>query len=256
MKVRSNVKPVNEHPPFTVNAQSVSVVVDSLGKVLLLGSLLGLLFLSTACSSTTALQANFNSDTVGSPPASAQGTGTVALDPGAGSIVVVDAPAPGLAANKWVQITHPTTPSPQTGLRGIFSHFDGTGNYSLLVSLYIPSGTGAVTVQFEPFTEPNEYFGFMHLDFMPEGDVRVDDSAVRFGHFPRDQTFVLSVNLVITSGASSAHVALLGAGASGSQDVSINNPFAQQFGAVRFWMGFQWQGSFFADDILVTRSNP
>ena len=141
-------------------------------------------------------------------------------------------------------------------MRGLFSQFNGLGNYTLLTSLYIPSGTGAVTVQFEPFVEPNEYFGFMHLDFMPEGDVRVDDGPVRFGHFPRDQAFVLSVNLVITSTTATAHISLIGTGASGSQDVSVDPSLfsaAHQFGAVRFWMGFQWQGSFFADDILVTR---
>ena len=221
-----------------------------------LGSLLILLLLLTACNSTTVLLANFNSDNVGSPPGSTQATGTVSVDPGAGSVTVVPAPVATLPANKWVQISHPTTPSPQTGMRGLFSQFNGLGNYTLLTSLYIPSGTGAVTVQFEPFVEPNEYFGFMHLDFMPEGDVRVDDGPVRFGHFPRDQAFVLSVNLVITSTTATAHISLIGTGASGSQDVSVDPSLfsaAHQFGAVRFWMGFQWQGSFFADDILVTR---
>jgi hypothetical protein len=228
----------------------------SLSGALCLGSLLILLLLATACNSTTVLLANFNSDTVGSPPGSAQATGTVAVDPGAGSVTVVAAPAPALPANKWVQISHPTAPSPQTGMRGRFSRFDGLGNYTLLTSLYIPNGTETVTVQFEPFVEPNEYFGFMHLDFMPEGDVRVDDGPVRFGHFPRDQAFVLSVNLVVTATTATAHISLMGTGASGTQDVSVDPSLlsaARQFGAVRFWMGFQWHGLFFADDILVTR---
>jgi hypothetical protein len=143
-------------------------------------------------------------------------------------------------------------------MRGVFARFDGVGNYWLLASLYIPDGTGAVTVQFEPFIEPNEYFGFMHLDFMPEGDVRIDDGPVRFGHFPRDLAFVLSVNLVITATTATAHISLIGEGTSGSTDVSVNPSLlsaARQFGAVRFWMGFQWQGSFFVDNILVTRRN-
>lgn len=231
-----------------------------LPSALLVGTLLGLLLLSTACNSTTVLQANFSSDAAGSPPASAQATGTVLLDPGAGSITVVDAPAPGLAANKWARISHPTAPSPQTGLRGTFSRFDGAGDYGLLASMYIPSGTQVVTVQFETFTPQSSgnFPSFLHLDFMPEGDVRIDDSSVRFGHFPRDQSFVLSVNLVITATSATAHITLLGTGASGSIDVPVNPSFlvlARQYGGVRFWMGFQWTGTFFVDDIIVTRKN-
>jgi hypothetical protein len=259
MNSSSDVDHRNEEPRFVGSSSHVSACREgSLPGPLRVGSLLLLLFLSTACNSTTVLLANFNSDNVGSPAASTQATGTVSLDPGAGSVTIVAAPAPALPADKWVQISHPTTPSPQTGMRGVFARFDGVGNYWLLASLYIPDGTGAVTVQFEPFIEPNEYFGFMHLDFMPEGDVRIDDGPVRFGHFPRDLAFVLSVNLVITATTATAHISLIGEGTSGSIDVSVNPSLlsaARQFGAVRFWMGFQWQGSFFVDNILVTRRN-
>jgi hypothetical protein len=137
----------------------------------------------------------------------------VATDLGAGTVIVVSAPVTGLPENKWVRISHPTGQTPQTALKGSFSRFDGTGNYTLLASLYIPSGTGAVTVQFEPFGEgPTSYLNFMHLDFMPEGDVRIDDSSVRFGQFLRDQAFALSVNLVITATTATARITLFGTG--------------------------------------------
>jgi hypothetical protein len=233
---------------------------NSLPSALLVGSLLTLLLLSTACNSTTVLQASFNSDTAGSPPASTQAVGTVLLDPGAGSITVVDALASGLAANKWVQISHPTARSQQTGLRGSFSRFDGVGEYGLVASMYIPNGAQLVTVQFETSTPQSSgnFPSFLHLDFMPEGDVRIDDSTVRFGRFPRDQPFVLSVRLVITATSATASITLLGTGASGSIDVPVNPSWlvlARQYGGVRFWMGSQWQGTFFVDDIIVTRKN-
>ncbi len=231
----------------------------SLRVVLRLGAVLWLLLLATACNSTTVLQANFDSDTAGSTPAANQATGTVSLAPGAGTITVVDAPAPGLAATKWVRLSHLTPPSPETVMRCNFSRFDGAGNYSLLASLYIPSGTGAVTVQFESFrgnvlSSPS----FLHLDFMPEGDVRIDDSSVRFGRFPRDQPFTLSVNLDITSTTATARFTLFGASASGTHEMNINPAWlavAREFGAVRFWMGYQWQGPFYVENILVTRRN-
>jgi len=224
-----------------------------------MGSLLGLLLLLSACGTTTVFLANFNSDKVGSPPAFNQTTGTVSRDEGTGTVRVVAAPEPGLPANKWVRIQHLTAPSPQTAMKGEFSRFDGLGNYSLLTSLYIPSGTGIVTLQFETFGKAvTNYLNFLHLDFMPEGDVRIDDGPLRFGHFPRDQVFVLSVNLVISNSQAEAHIALLGGVASGNADVVIRPillSVAHQFGAVRFWMGFQTTGSFFVDDIIVTRKN-
>jgi len=233
-------------------------LVPRLQNVIRLCALFVLMSLLTACDSTTVLLANFTSDTVGSPPGATQATGTVALDSGAGTITVVDAPAASLPANKWVQISHPTAPSPQTGMRGIFSRVGGVGDYGFLAALLIPQDTGVVTVQFEPIPEPNEYFGFLHLDFMPEGDVRIDDGPVRFGQFPRDQSFVLSVHLVITETTATAEISLLGRAASGSTTVNVNPSLlraARQFGAVRFWMGFQHQGSFFVDEIIVTRRN-
>jgi hypothetical protein len=82
--------------------------------------------------------------------------------------------------------------------------------------------------------------------------VRVDDGPVRF-------PFALAVGLNITATTATAHISLFGAGASGTQDVNVSPillPLAPRFNAVRFWMGFQWQGSFFVDDIIVTRKNP
>jgi hypothetical protein len=249
MNIDSNMVRMNEQARLA----------DYLRYILQLGILTALMFFLTGCASTTVLLVNFNSDNVGAEPASTQATGTVSLDRGDGTIIVVDAPAPGLAANKWARISHPNAPSQQTAIRCNFARFFSEGNYGLLASLYIPSGTEAVTVQFEPaFGGPDDYLNFMHLDFMPEGDVRVNDGPFRFGQFPRDQPFVLSVNLVITATTATAHITLFGGGASGDADVNIDPSLisvARQFGAVRFWMGFQWTGTFFVDDIIVTRKN-
>ena len=209
-------------------------------------------FLFTSCGSTTVLLANFKNDNVGSPPASAQPTGTVSLKTGGGSISVVSAPVSGQPANKWARISHPNSPTDETTLTGNFAQFKGLGHYGLICSMHIPSGAGVVTVQFESL---NSTASFLHLDFMPEGDVRIDDSNVRFGQFPRNGNFVLSVGLDITSTSATATISLLGAGASGSQTVPVQPLFlnvAKQFGAVKYWVGFQHKATFFVDDILVT----
>jgi hypothetical protein len=216
---------------------------------------LALVPLLTGCGTSTVLLANFDADLVGTPPAPTQATGTVSLDVGAGTVRVVP-PPPGASTN-WVQISHPTAPSPQTAMRGDFAGFQGDGTYGLLAVLFIPTGCGVVTVQFEPFGQgPTTYTNFLHLDFMPGNHVRVDDSPTVFGTFPRDQFFTLSVNLDIAPSSAVAHMALFGAGASGTLDYTVNPsllPVARRFGAVRFWMGFQHTGAFEVDQILVTR---
>jgi len=212
------------------------------------------LFLLTSCGSTTVLLVNFKNDAVGSAPASAQPTGTVSINNGSGSIVVVNAPAAGMPVNKWGRIIHHTAPSPETTLTGNLTRV-GPGKYAFLCSMHIPSGAGVVTVQFETVNSSGSFF---HLDFMPENNIRIDDGSTRFGTFPRDANFVLAVNLNITSTTTTIETTLLGTGASGNQTTNLTGgaaSAARQFGAVKFWVGFQHNATFFVDDILVTRKN-
>lgn len=232
---------------------------DKSRKLLRAAPLLLLVVLLTACNSNTVLLVNFNSDTVGSPPGTVQSTGTVALDVGAGTVTVVAAPAAGMPNNKWGRISHPTAPSAQTAMRCNFENVSGPGHYGLISVMYIPSGTGVVTIAFEPAGQPaSSYLNFLHIDLMPEGNVRInDDSKTLFGSFPHDQSFTLNVVLDITDSSATAEVSLVGGVASGNTTVTIEPafmPIARQFGAVRYWMGFQHQGSFFVDDVLVTRA--
>jgi hypothetical protein len=224
--------------------------------VLKMAALAALLLSCVACNSTTVLLANFNSEPVGAAPAFNQPTGTVEISNGAGSVRVAPSPVPSATTN-WVRIDHPTQPAPETVMRARFDSFHGAGKYGLLASVFIPSGTGAVTLQLESFNgSVDSAAEFLHLDFMPQNNVRLNDvDADRFGTFPRDQSFVVSINVDTTVSPAKATVTLLGAGASGSRENITLPAIANQFGAVRFWMGFQWTGHFFVDDLIVTRRN-
>lgn len=215
-----------------------------------------LLMTLAGCASETLLQTDFDPTPVGQPPAHVQPVGTVNVDGTGGSVVVIDSPAP--PSGKWVRITRAEPNGPVAGLQGIFSQFRGEGTYTFSAVLFVPSGSGIATVQFEPFGQPvNNPAGFLHLDFMQDNRVRIDDDeGTRFGSFPRDQPFIVQVTLNITAAAQSAHIVLAGAGASGVADYNILPAFrtlAQQFGAIRVWMGFPSTGSFDATTIVVTR---
>ena len=213
--------------------------------------------LSAACGSTTVLLANFNAEPLGGPPAATQPTGTLEIKDGAGSVRVVAPPTGDNVGKQWLRVSHPTAGnmSPETVMRARFDGFHGAGKYNLLAAVFIPTGTGAVSFDLETIngslaSSPN----FLHLDFMPENNVRLNDNdADRFGSFPRDTSFVLSILVDSTVAPPTARVSLLGGGsATGQRDVVLPS-LASSFAAVRWWMGFQWKGEFFIDDLLVTK---
>jgi len=210
------------------------------------------------CASETLFQSSFNSNSVGAPPAAAQAVGTIRVAGAPGSVVIVG-PVPNSTAN-WVRISRAAgNEVPITTMEGIFSQFRGEGSYGFLGALFIPSGSGLATVEFDttPQGSPASA-GFLHLDFMQNNTVRInDDPNLTFGTFPRDQFFTLSVGLDISASSAIAHMALFGTGASGSFDYTIPLlNLARQYGAIKLWMGFPWSGSFDATDILVTRKKP
>jgi hypothetical protein len=231
---------------------------NCLKHILRLGSVGFLLLLLTGCGSVTLFQSNFNSNTVGAPPAHNQATGTIDVSGAPGSVVIVSAPRN--ATGNWAQIQRIGQQAPISVMQCNFSQFQGDGSYSLLAVLFIPSGSGLATVEFDTFAQANPpSTGFLHLDFMQNNTVRInDDNGQVFGTFPRDQFFTLAANLEITSSSATAHLNLFGAGASGTKDLNIVSNvtplfLARQFGAVKFWMGFPWNGSFDVTNILVTR---
>jgi hypothetical protein len=111
-------------------------------------------------------------------------------------------------------------------------------------------------VQCETFGQPASVLtSFLHLDFMPDGQVRIDDGAL-FGHFTHDQPFIVQVRLKIGPSVGTADIALAGDGASGTATHTIPTALrnlARQFGAVRVWIGSPHVGTVIATNIPVTR---
>jgi len=220
------------------------------------GGLLAALALFTGCATETLFKSNFDPTPINQPPAHVQEVGTANVDGPAGNVIVVVPPV--TPSGKWVEVRRPNTQSPVAGLQGNFSQFRGEGVYTFSAALFIPAGNGVATIQFEPFNQPvSTLTSFLHLDFMPDNRVRIDDKdATMFGSFPRNQPFIVQVTLKISATAATAKIVLSGAGASGQADYAIISallPVARQFGAIRMWMGFPWTGAFDVTNIVVTR---
>jgi hypothetical protein len=158
----------------------------------------------------------------------------------------------------WISRDYFTDPVPRAALLCQFAEFKGDGTYVFSTILYMPTGTGAATIQFEPFGQSVTTYsdGFLHVDLMPDNTVRIDhNDATRFGTFPRDQEFILQVTLKVNA-TPTARILLSGAGASGETEYAILPAYvsrARQYGAVRLWLGFPWPGFFTATNIVVKR---
>lgn len=216
---------------------------------------LAVLFLLTGCAKETLFSSDFDQTPVGQPPATVQAVGTASLDGPPGSILVIAPPVS--PSGKWVQISRPNGPA-LAGFQGKFSQFRGDSVYTFSATMFIPSGSGVASIQFETFTNPvSSLQAFLHLDFTQGNQVRIDDNeGSKFGSFTRDQPFIVQVTLNINASASTARIVLGGVGASGERDYTIISPLqslSRQFGAVRVWQGFPHTGAFDATNIVVTR---
>ncbi|WP_438013899.1 hypothetical protein WMF18_23550 [Sorangium sp. So ce315] len=215
--------------------------------------------LLTGCTVETLLSAGFDQDTVSQLPNPQQTVGTVATALGNGNVMVVASPA-GEADGHWVLIQHPNF-NDVTSIQGRFSAFRGDGQYMATARLYIPSAAGGVpTLQFEGFNQPlSDLKSFLHLDFLMNGTVRVNhDGNLIFGTYQRGQVFSVQVTFNISASAATATITLLGM-ASGSLDVAIPSYLldqARNFGAVRAWMGANFTGAFYVDDLSAIFVTP
>jgi hypothetical protein len=208
----------------------------------------------SGCASETLFQSNFDATSVGQPPASAQQVGTAAIDAPAESVIVVAPPVQ--PSGHWLQVSRPSGPA-VSSFQGKLIRMPGQGTYTFSATMFMPTNSQTATVQFEPFiNSPSDLSGFLHLDFTPQNNVRIDDiESTRFGQFPRDQPFIVQVTLTIGT-TSTARIILSGADASGDTTYTLPaffNNRAQQFGAVRVWQGIPHTGAFDVTNIVVSK---
>ena len=210
------------------------------------------------CTSETLFQSNFNTTPIGSPPAATQAIGTASTFGPAGAVVI--AGPIGSSTDQWLRVGRADGNAEIAGMQGFLSAMRPPGQFTLSAAVTVPSGSGLGTIQFGssiPDTT-DELPSFLHLDFMQDNTVRIDDNpTTEFGTFPRDQPFDVFVTLNTAVTPATAHISLIGAGATGTTDYNIQSysqSLAEQFDSVTFWMGFPWTGTFEATDIVVTHA--
>src|SRR6187455_355217 len=127
--------------------------------------------LLAGCSDETLFQSNFDATAVDQPPAATQAVGTAAVEGPTGSVLVVA--APDALNGKWLRLQRPNADTGFPAFQGILSHVGNEGRYTFSTIMFMPTGADTTTIQFEQLTPPQS---FVHLDFMPENNVRIDDN--------------------------------------------------------------------------------
>jgi len=191
----------------------------------MLAAILFILLLA-GCTSETIFQSNFDATPVNDPPAHTQQVGTINIDGPAGSVKVI-APPTG-TGGKWAQVTRLSNQTSVSGMQCNFSKFIGAGEYTFSTVMFMPSGSGLATIQFEQFGQSvSTLTSFLHLDFTEDNKIRIDDNdATKFGSFSRNQAFIVQVTLNINSTVPTAHIVLSGAGTDNAvKDYDILPPF-------------------------------
>lgn len=209
--------------------------------------------LLTGCATETLFRSNFDATQAGQPPATAQSIGTAVVAGPPGSVIVIEPPAQ--PSGKWLQVSRPNG-SEVAHFQGKLVRAAGAGTYVFSATLFMPKDAQTATLQFETASgTPTNSTGFLHLDFTPENNVRIDDNeGTRFGTFPRGKPFIVQVTLDIAPTASTARIILSGDGASGDRTHSVLaglNGRALQFGAVRVFQGFPHVGAFDVTNVSV-----
>lgn len=205
----------------------------------------------------TMFQSNFESTPQGQPPAAQQKVGTARVHGPAGSVLVVAPPV--TPSDNWLRISRPDGPQ-VAGMQGVFPSQRGDGHYTFAATMFIPAAfKGIATLQFEPFTQPVDVpEGFLHIDFMQDNTIRINhDDSTKFGTFPRDTPFLVDVSLNIGPDSSGRVSVSSAATDPASAEFTVPPPFraaAQQFGAIRVWMGFPWTGEFQVTNIVARKS--
>lgn len=208
--------------------------------------------LLAGCAREKLFQSNFDSQPTGQAPTTAD-IGTVATE---GAVTVIAPPV--TPSGRWVDISRAVADTPPASFQGNLSEVRGDGRYTFSATVFMPaSTTGVATIQFGRKDLPFESIeSFLHLDLMPNNQVRIDDQAgTEFGMFPRDKPFIVQVKLDIGA-TSTAHILLSGDGADGTADFAIpppSVPGARQFGSVRLRMAAQHVGTLKATNIAVSR---
>lgn len=202
---------------------------------------------------TTVLLDNFNTGAIGASPSQpSTGSSTVS-----GSAVIAAHPQTPASADHWLRLSR--TSATQAGGEYIGSFTQNLTKSKVSVDLvgFVPqSAPIMMTVFFEP-KAPLPQIPLMHIDLLPNGNIRVNDSQV-VGTFKFDNLVGFFINFDLTGSSPTAEILIRGGGTDASTTIAVPvNAANFGLGRVRIVAPFEGvnapNGSFLVNDIIAIK---
>lgn len=217
-------------------------------------AVLPIVFALDGCAPTVYLD-KLEAAAVGLPPAPpATGTATVS-----GPAAIAANPQDPASSDRWLRLARTAPTGPGGEYIGNFTenltHSKGSVN---LVGFIPTSSRMMMTVFFEP-KAPAPPAPLMHIDLLPNGNIRVNDSTVA-GTFQFDHLVGFFINFDLTGSAPNASILIRGGGNDASLTVPVPASAANfGLGRVRIVAPFEGvnapNGAFLVNDVIATKPN-
>lgn len=215
---------------------------------------LPIVFAFSGCG-TTVLLDKFDAAPIGASPAQpTTGSSTVT-----GSVVVAANPQNAASADRWLRVTRTSATGPLSEYRGSFTQNLAKSKASVDLVGFIPSSSPIMmTLFFEP-KAPLPQILLMHIDLMPNGNIRVNDDQV-IGTFKFDTPVGFFINFDLTGTSPSASILIRGGANDASTTVGIPvNAANFGLGQVRIVAPFEGvnapNGSFLVNEVFALKPN-
>jgi hypothetical protein len=206
------------------------------------------------CGATVFLD-KFDATAVGQAPAPPT-TGTSTS--GGGAITAANPQAGGSSTDRWLRLSRTAATEGGGQYIGTFTENLKTKASVDLVGFIPRSSPIMMTVFFEP-QPPAPPAPLLHIDLLPDGKIRVNDSTVA-GTFKFDTLVGFFVNFDLAGSSPNASILIRGGGEDASLTVVVPASEAKLgLGRVRIFAPFEGvnapNGAFLVNDIIATRPN-
>ena len=192
---------------------------------------------------------------VGQPPAPpATGTSTVS-----GPAVIAANPQDVSSADRWLRLSRTAPTQPGGEYIGTFTQNLTKSKGSVDLVGFVPKSSPIMmTVFFEP-KPPAPPAPLMHIDLLPNGNIRVNDSTIA-GTYQFDHLVGFFINFDLTGSSPNASILIRGGGNDASLTVPVPASAANfGLGRVRIVAPFEGvnapNGAFLVNDIIATKPN-
>ena len=203
------------------------------------------------CEGELVFREAFNDAPLGSPP----GVPAIGSATFSGSVSIVADPVDGDATDRWLKLARPA-PLALSEYIGTFEHvIDRTATAAFVA--YVPENAPiAQSTYFETPVVGSSAFSLLHIDLLPDGNIRINDSDI-VGTYELGTVVGFLVSFDLAASPPVANILVRGGGEDASTTVPLENAIVGfGLGRIRYFAGFAGvnapSGHFLVDEVAIS----